>query len=581
MPEAVGYDAQGNEIDSAGNIIPVESFEDPAYTDAVYGKSAPAHITARRREGFLSAQEEEAKKQERIAYQQRRAAEVAARNEKVGRENRAARIAQVRERGTPAEVAAVIESEIANSKQDLARKKRIDEKKAAETAARDKRVDEQQTKKDAEQLRLTKAEYYLDGLDSGITGEEELKEYVNMRLSEKAGVLASFPKEDRTEPAIEGAELSEEDSKTLKADAAGYDAASMLREQFDYGMVEADRAQKAFDAMQENQRISTEQVRKEMASAENDLKNYTIDPGRAFSSTGRQIAAAFAVALGSFAEGLSGGKLSNSAFAIVDNAIKRDIEAQKMEMNKYSAVLKNKNNVFARMLQRFGNERAAYVASMQLGLSAAGASIDELAAKFPPGSKQAELAAGFKARLAGQYAKGLTLLEQIQSKRLRSGKSTSETKGLFENALREVDNLRDKFKAMGAGEAAFSYLMGAFGPEAQVTFSDDTASEYSAARYAVAQFVNKAFSGARGSDRDLAAVMARIPQALIASMDREKGLKLIQQLEDSLKAAAGEKGYLEKGDIARYWDKHGGKAKTDRALVANRDEIDALLEQDS
>ena len=571
MAGAVGYDAQGNEVDAAGNIIAeTASFEDPAYTEAVH--STESRLTpAQRRSRYLAVKESTDSAEARRANQ-------AARLDAQGKANRAKRIAQVRARGTPAEVAAVIEQEVAHAQEAIVGKKAAQARTVAETAARNKRVDEQQTKKDAETLRLTKAEHYLKGLESGITDEAELKDYVEMKLSEDAGVMASFPKDDGTEPAIEDEGVAD-DGAQLEKDAADYDAASMLREQFDYGMVEADRAQRAFDAMQESQRLSADQVQKEMASAEADLKNYTIDPKRAFGSVVSQVAAAFAVALGAFAEGLSGGKLSNTAFAIVDNAIKRDIDAQKAEMGKYHAVLKNKNNVYARMLQRFGNDRAAYAASMQLGLSAAGASIEELAAKFPAGSKQAQLAAGFKARLAGQYAKGLTALESIQSKRLRSGKDTTETKGLFKNALREVDNLRNKFKKLGAGEASWSYFMGILGPEAQVTFSADTASEYTAARFAVAQFVNKAFSGARGSDRDLAAVMARIPQSLIASFNKEKGLKLIRQLENSLKAAAGEKGYLEEGDIAAYWDKHGGQAKTDRGLVENKEAIDAILGQ--
>tara|TARA_R110000824_G_C15219620_1_gene677494 strand:- start:941 stop:2374 length:1434 start_codon:yes stop_codon:yes gene_type:complete len=385
------------------------------------------------------------------------------------------------------------------------------------------------------------------------------------------------------EPVAEAAPVveagSEDPALGTAADAGAEDEIvvdpieTQLRAQYDLGMVEADRAQRAFAAMEERHRHSSEQVEREITSAETELKNYSIDPKRAYGSTGNQVAAAFAIAIGAFAEGLSGGKVPNTAFKIIDNAIKRDIDAQKAEMGKYKDVMKNKNNVYARMLQKFGNERVATAASIQLGLSAAGASIDELAAKFPPGSKQAQVAAGFKAKLAGQYAKGMLDLKKINGQILGKGSNSTETQGLFKNALREIGSLRKKFIDVPAGQAVWSQFLGFFGEEAQVTYSSDEASRYAAARFAVAQFVNKAFSGARGSDRDLAAVMARIPQAMNAALDKTKGLKLIADLEGSLKAAAGAKGYLVKGDLARHYESDFGAEALDGHLKTFQPEI--------
>lgn len=349
-----------------------------------------------------------------------------------------------------------------------------------------------------------------------------------------------------------------------------------IREQYEFGLVEADRAQKAFDAMQERQRLASEQVEREITSAENELKNYSIDPKRAYGSTGNQVMAAFAIAIGAFAEGLSGGKVPNTAFKIIDNAIKRDVDAQKAEMGKYTDVLKNKNNVYARMLQKFGNEEAAMKASITLGLSAAEASIDELAAKYGPDSKQAQVAAGFKARLAGDKAKLMLDLAKTNARILGRGKNSGDAEKLFQNALGEIGSLRTKFNQMGAGEAVVSQILGFFGEEAQVSYSSDTASQYAAARFAVAQFVNKAFSGARGSDRDLAAVMARIPNPVIKALNKEKGLKLIKNLEESLRRAAGKKGYLVEGDVARQFDLEYGTKGTDDALKSFKPQIDSI-----
>jgi len=414
----------------------------------------------------------------------------------------------------------------------------------------------------AEQVLRDKFE--MEAFKAGLP-EEEWPAYIETKLAETQTAGA--------DPALDtAADAGAEDEVVVDP------IETQLRAQYDLGLVEADRAQRAFSAMEERHRLASEQVEREITSAETDLKSYSIDPKRAYGSTGNQVAAAFAIAIGAFAEGLSGGKVPNTAFKIIDNAIKRDIDAQKAEMGKYKDVMKNKNNVYARMLQKFGNERVATAASIQLGLSAAEASIDELAAKFPPGSKQAQVAAGFKAKLAGQYAKGMLDLKKINGQILGRGKGKAgEGAKLFKNALGEIGTLRGLFNELGPGEAVVSQILGVFGEEAQVSYSPDTAAQYAAARFAVAQFVNKAFSGARGSDRDLAAVMARIPNPVIKALNKEKGLRLIQNLEDSLRRAAGKKGYLVKGDVARQFDIDYGPAGTNEALKTFKPQIDSLL----
>ena len=344
-----------------------------------------------------------------------------------------------------------------------------------------------------------------------------------------------------------------------------------------------EREMREYEALQERQQQALDVAENEMRMAEQELKDGTIDPNRAYGGVGGRVAAAFATALGAFAQGITGGKIPNTAMQIINSAIDRDIFAQKEEMRKRKDVLMNKNNIYAQMMKRFGDERIAEQAAINMGYKAAQMKIGELATRFK-GAQQQAAAQQLIAQAENNYAAGNTKLAQLvqqRQARLSAGaKGTSEAKNLFGQALAEVDNLRQKFKEMGKGEAAWGYLMGMFGPEAQISFSGDTAAQYGAARYAVAQFVNKAFSGARGSDRDLAAVMARIPQHINAAMDKEKGLKLIADLERSLQRAAGEKGYLEEGDIARYYDSQkGGKAKTNAGLATFQSEIDRLREE--
>jgi len=296
---------------------------------------------------------------------------------------------------------------------------------------------------------------------------------------------------------------------------------------------------------------------------------------------GGRVAAAFATAIGAFAQGISGGKIPNTALQIINSAIDRDIFAQKEEMRKRKDVLMNKNNIYAQMMKRFGDERMAEQAAINMGYNVAKMKIGELATRYKGAAQQAA-AQQLIAQAENKYAEGNAKLAQLVGQRdarlAAGGKGkTEQTQRLFQLALGEIKGLREKFKKMGTFEAFRSGLAGFLGPDAQVVLSSKKAARYAAARFGVAQFVNKAFSGARGSDRDLAAVMARIPSSFNKTFDEESGLALIDDLEKSLMAAAGRKGYLAEGDIANYFDNlPGGKAATNEALESFQSEIDQI-----
>lgn len=340
-----------------------------------------------------------------------------------------------------------------------------------------------------------------------------------------------------------------------------------------------DREIREYEALQESQRLALDKTEQEMRMAEQELKDGTIDPNRAYGGVGGRVAAAFATAIGAFAQGISGGKIPNTAMQIINSAIDRDIFAQKEEMRKRKDVLMNKNNIYAQMMKRFGDERMAEQAAINMGYNVAKMKIGELATRHKGAAQQAA-AQQLIAQAENKYAEGSARLAQLvqqRETRLRAGgKGSSEAKNLFGLALGEIKGLRQKFKKMGTWEAFRSGLAGFLGPDAQVVLSSKPAARYAAARFGVAQFVNKAFSGARGSDRDLAAVMARIPSSWNKAFDEESGLALIDDLEASLIAAAGEKQYLVEGDVERYFDAKYGKAGTDDALKSFQSEIDQI-----
>ena len=99
------------------------------------------------------------------------------------------------------------------------------------------------------------------------------------------------------------------------------------------------------------------------------LANWDINPQRAFPNAFSKIAAVISVAMGAYAQGLSGGKLPNTALGIINNAIKTDIDAQKMEYQQLKGLVDEKRNVYGMAMRLLGNaeqaEQVAYNAAYQ------------------------------------------------------------------------------------------------------------------------------------------------------------------------------------------------------------------------
>ena len=89
------------------------------------------------------------------------------------------------------------------------------------------------------------------------------------------------------------------------------------------------------------------------------LANFEINPQRAFPNAFSKIAAVISVAMGAYAQGLSGGKLPNTALKIIQGAIKTDIDAQKMEFHKLKGLVDEKRNVYGMAMRLLGNEQQA------------------------------------------------------------------------------------------------------------------------------------------------------------------------------------------------------------------------------
>jgi hypothetical protein len=94
-------------------------------------------------------------------------------------------------------------------------------------------------------------------------------------------------------------------------------------------------------------------------TATEKLKSWEINPQRAFPTAFSKMAAVIGVSMGAYAQGLSGGKLPNTALQIVDAAIDRDIEAQKAEYQQLRGLVDEKRNVYGMAIRLLGDERQA------------------------------------------------------------------------------------------------------------------------------------------------------------------------------------------------------------------------------
>jgi len=124
----------------------------------------------------------------------------------------------------------------------------------------------------------------------------------------------------------------------------------------------ADVYRKQQAGMQMLQKANAEARQEAMAEikdVENSISDFRIDPNRAFPTLGGRILAAVSVAVGAFAQGLSGGKLPNTALKIIMDAVNKDIDAQKAEFQTRKTVLQNRNNLYAQLLNTHGQEEKA------------------------------------------------------------------------------------------------------------------------------------------------------------------------------------------------------------------------------
>ena len=502
---------------------------------------------------------------------------------------------KLRERRIAKRIADDPEYELAVLQADAERKKQAKEKKEKEAA----QAAAEAAKKDAAARQVSAIKSGIDpefaafatqseqieseaGVPGSLISNEALAEFEAEKAGEPVDREPAVPATPAT-PAITASEAAPQERPPSTTDEImeGLERIRLLREE----AAQADA--RAFEALQERQRLEAKRVEDEIASAEQDLKSYSIDPNRAYKSLGSQVAAAFAIALGAFARGFTGGRTPNTALKIIEGAIARDVESQKAEMMKRKDVLKNKNNVYARMLSRFGNEVAAEKATTVLGLRSAIMQTQALIDKYP---NMANKKVGLEAiaRMEESRVKTLVELQKLQGRALRGGDKKADTLRLFEQADASVQKLEGIFLEVADEVEGF---MGKFGLVAGElgkavglgdVFQSDLQGRFDAQVSNASQSINKAFSGARGSDRDLAAVLMQMPTLKIffGKNGTERGLNRIRQVQGNLKDAIRAQGgqLLKEDDYANYSIAQSLTGRDGKKITSK--DIDAFMKTD-
>lgn len=127
------------------------------------------------------------------------------------------------------------------------------------------------------------------------------------------------------------------------------------RQQFAYEEFEAAKAR----AREQQQSLAT--AESEMNALNQEVRETKIDPNAYWTNQNAfgKALSAISVALGAFAQGMSGGRVPNTALQLMNAAVERELEAQKANLANKRASLADKRSIYAMARQRFGDAEQA------------------------------------------------------------------------------------------------------------------------------------------------------------------------------------------------------------------------------
>ena len=129
----------------------------------------------------------------------------------------------------------------------------------------------------------------------------------------------------------------------------------------------------AYDKLQEElnvaRREASEESQANIQHYMQELDTIKINPFRIYQNGFAAIGAAIATAIGAYAQGLSAGKIPNTALQIITKAEEMDLKAQQAEYQNAKEKVGLANNLFAKLMNQYGNEEKALLSYRAITLN--------------------------------------------------------------------------------------------------------------------------------------------------------------------------------------------------------------------
>ena len=221
---------------------------------------------------------------------------------------------------------------------------------------------------------------------------------------------------------------------TLMQAQASAEAAKQQAQVYDQQMQELQKTEAA-------RKAQADAVMTDINKIQNDVMTQKIDPTRVWSnmSTGNRVLAGISIFLGGVAGGMQGKE--NSALAIIQDAVNKDIDSQKADIGK-------KQNMLSLNMAKYNNINDAAAATKAQLLSITQAQINQSAAKM--GSKQALAAAQVaNAQIDLQKAQ---LINQISTSQATAQKMSAPEGLSLQDAQTLPENIRDRVVPLPNGK---------------------------------------------------------------------------------------------------------------------------------
>lgn len=231
--------------------------------------------------------------------------------------------------------------------------------------------------------------------------------------STKKMLQPTAPQTTATPPA-ESPYVKAYDDSYKRMQAAQMGMAQAQKEAQEQNVKDYQKQEEELARIQSNYQTSINNLTAESENLQKSYMSGKIDPNRVWSnmSTGNRILAGISVLLGGLGQGLSGSK-TNPAWDVLNDAIDRDIDAQKANLGKTSSLLSFN-------MQKLGNLNAALAATRVNLIDLTQAQINKTAAKL--GSKTAIA----QAQISNE------LLNQEKAKLMQSIAAQQQVQGIIQ-----------------------------------------------------------------------------------------------------------------------------------------------------